>query len=534
MPLADRIGQMIMVRYPDTDILEKMLAAGHAGSFYFGMKGKPAQEVAETLNRLQGMAKYPQLVAFGSACTTCGAGLLQGGHMRIGATRSPDIAYRLANIETREQRAYGFHVVDAPVLDVNTNPLNPIINTRALGDDAGLVTRLGVQMLRGIIDGRGCTCTMHFPGHGATADDSHIRVPVDARGLEKLRSVDLLPYLEAIPQGLINGLCTNHVHYSALEAGQPAPSTVSRRVVTELLRHELGYDGVVLSDSLTMKPMKDAYGIEESAILTVLAGHDIILQDYQSDPRITHAALVRAVRDGRIPAAQVDASVRRVMRLKQWLGLFNNRFADVEKLPEQVATQESRQFALQVARAAVTVLENDVIPLQVSDPSKCLVITNGSAEAWDADMGLTFLPSFEKLYRAFESRLPGVQTFTLGEGMSPAELSEAQQRASKAHVVVFGLFTRVLCYHEDSIGLPVQYAELIRQVTGMGKPVVLINCGNPYVMRHLPRADASLCTYDAECPESMQAAVEVLFGDIRSKGKLPVRVSTEYPFGHGL
>ncbi|MCK5802236.1 MAG: hypothetical protein KAI66_05360, partial [Lentisphaeria bacterium] len=377
LSIAQKVGQMTMVRYPDREILETMLKAGTAGSFYFGMKGLSAREVAETLNGLQAMAKVPALIAFGSSTTSCGTGLLHGSQMRIGATRSAEIAYQVGLRETREQRAYGCHMIDAPCLDVNTNPANPIINTRAFSDDPGLVSELGLAMLKGIVDGRGITCGMHFPGHGATAADSHIRVPVDERDAGTLWDLDMLPFRRAIEEGVLNGVCTNHVHYSALAPGPVEPSSISRAVITDLLREKLGYEGLIFSDSLTMKPMKDAYGIAEAAVLTVLAGHDVILQDYQSDPAITLEAVVDAVESGRIPMTQVDASVTRILNRKQWLGLFDNRLVDVERLPERVATATDRAFAMEVARASITALEGEALPLRTPQNADCLVLTYG-------------------------------------------------------------------------------------------------------------------------------------------------------------
>lgn len=534
MTLEEKIGQLIMVRYDDRSLLAEMLAAGHAGSFYFGMKGHSAEAVVGELNRLQGLAKVPAIVAFGFACTDCGTGLLKGNMMRLGATRNPDLVYRMARAETEEQRAYGFHIPGMPVLDVNLEPANPIINTRAFGDEPGLVTDLGLAALRGLRDGRGLSCAMHFPGHGSTRDDSHIRVPVDDRPFETLWDCDLVPYREAIPQGLLNGLCTNHVYYPCLQSGPPAPATISREIVTGLLRNRLGYDGLIMSDSLTMKPMKDAYGIEEAAILTVLSGHDILLQDYQSDPRLTHRALCEAVQSRRIPLAQVEASAARVMQAKHWLGLLQDRFTDPARLPERVATAELKALALEIARQAVTVLEDEALPLRVSDPGRCLVIVNGSEVAWNEDMEYALLPTHERLHRAILRRLPGARTLTLSPEMAPEELTAALQQAREAECVVFGLFTRVLCYHEDSIGLRPPHAALIEQVAGLGKPIALLNFGNPYLMAGLPRAAAALCTYDEDCPESIEAAVEVLFGEVKAQGKLPVKVSTHYPCGHGL
>lgn len=533
LSLEEQVGQLIMVRYPDQDLLREMLAAGHAGAFYFGMKGQSPAQVVATLNDLQRIAKVPAIVAFGFACTDFGTGLVKGNMMRLGATRDPDLVYRMARGETAEQRGYGFHIPGLPVLDVNVEPANPIINTRAFSDDPALVTELGLAALRGVLDGRGVTCTMHFPGHGNTRDDSHIRVPVDERPLETLWELDLLPYRAAFAAGLVNGVCTNHVHYPCLEPGPPAPATISRRIVTGLLRERLGYQGLIMSDSLTMKPMKDAYGIEEAAILTVLSGHDLILQDYQSEPRITHAALVAAVQSGRIPAAQVQASAGRVLRLKQWLGLLDDPYTDPALIPERVATPALKALAQEIAEKAVTVLEDAALPLRVSDPARCLVIANGSDVAWNEDMEYALLPTHERLHRAVRQRLPGAQTLTLSEAMGAEELAAAWQQAQTAEYLVFGLFTRVLCYHEDSIGLKPQYADLIRRVVASGKPCALLNFGNPYLLADLPPAPAALCTYDEDCPESLEAAVAALFGEIKTTGRLPVRVSDRYPRGHG-
>jgi len=559
MTLEEKLGQIIMVRYPDRDILADMLARGWAGSFYFGMKGLSAEEVVGELNRLQTLSKLPALVAFGFACCDCGTGLLQGNLMRLGATRSQDLAYRLGLIETTEQRGYGFHFPGTPVLDVNTEPRNPIINTRAISDDVELVCELGLEVLRGVMDGRGLTCAMHFPGHGATTHDSHIVMPVDDRPFETIWELDLLPYRQGIEQGLINGICTNHNYYPGLlpplchpEEGRrpdegprpfvplrgtqgdnsPRPATVCPEIVTDLLRGRLGYDGIIASDSLTMRPMKDRYGIEEAAILTVLAGHDLILQDYQSDPMITHRALVEAVKSGRIPEAQADASCARVLRLKQWLGLFENRLTDPARIPELVATPENKAFAMELARRAVTCLERAALPLSPADPARVLVIANGSGEAVNVDMDIRHAPAHERLHAAIRRRLPQAQTLTLSERLDPEELAAALQAAREAETVVFGLFTRVLCYHEDSISLAPAYRQVIEQVAGLGKPIVLLNFGNPYIMAALPRAQGALLTYDEDCPESIEACVEALFGEIEATGRLPVRVSERYGFGY--
>lgn len=533
LTLEQKIGQLIMVRYPDRDLLREMLAKGWAGATYFGLKGHSAEAVAETLNELQSLSLIPPLLAFGFACTDCGASLIKGNHMRLGATRDPHLAYRVALLETSEQRALGYHIPGLPVLDVNTNPANPIINTRALSDDPALVTALGLAMLQGVMDGRGVTCTMHFPGHGDTADDSHIRLPVVNRSWEELWEIDLAPYRAAFAAGLVNGVCTNHCHYPALEPGDPVPATISPRLITGLLREQMGYDGFVMTDSLTMKPMKDRYGIEEAAILSVLAGHDMILQDYASEPRLTHEALLQAVHSGRLPLAQVDASVRRILQVKEWLGLFTEPLVDGDQVGERVATAEHQALALEVARRAVTVLEKDALPLRFSDPAKVVVLANGRDVAYNADMDIRHLPAHQRLLAALGERVPQAQMLALSEQFEADELQQARELMAGAEVIIAGLFTRVLCYDEDAIGLPGPYAALLQEALAGTAPVVLLSFGNPYVLGHLPPAAGALCTYDEDCEESVTAAVEALFGDLQPTGKLPVRISERYPFGWG-
>jgi beta-N-acetylhexosaminidase len=533
---AEKIGQMLMVRYPDRGILEAMLRDGTAGSFYFGMKGLSAPAVAETLNRLQAMAKFPALIAFGSATTSCGAGLLRGSQMRLGATRSAELAYQVAYREAREQRAYGCHLIDSPCLDVNTNPANPIINTRAFGDQPELVTELGLAMLQGIVDARAVTCGMHFPGHGATADDSHIRVPVDRRDAETLWRVDLLPWRRAIAANLLNAICTNHVHYPALAPGRVEPSTVSRAVITGLLRERLGYQGLILSDSLTMKPMKDEFGIEEAAIRTVLAGHDIILQDYQSDPAITLRALVGAVDSGRIPVAQIDAAVARILALKGWLGLFEQPLVDVSRLAERVATPDDRAVAVQVARLAVTALETAGLPLRLPAGAESVVITHGGSAGSGNDaqsVSAAGAPGVPGFLHAMRQRLPGVRHLAVRAEHAGPDAEAAWAAARAAHTVIFALFPRVVCYHEDSVRLAPPVVELIRRTAGAGPQVVLLVFGNPYVLQDLPRAHTTLCAYDHDCPESIEATVAALFGEIPAPGRLPVTLPGAYAFGAG-
>jgi beta-N-acetylhexosaminidase len=416
---------------------------------------------------------------------------------------------------------------------VNLNPDNTIINLRSLGDDVELVTMLGAAIAQGTLDGGAAPIFMHFPGHGATRGDSHIDMPEAARTLAELEAVELKPFAELIRRGLARVICTNHCYYPALEPQRKIPATLSRTIVTGLLREKLGYQGVIISDSLTMRPIKDNYGIEEAAIETVRAGHDLILQDYNSDPKITIDALARAVRQGRIPPAQVEQSVLRVWKLKQELGLFEQRLVDPARIPQVFSTKTSAEIARRIARESVTLLENQLPPLRPGDRPQIVVISNGSAAAVDEDNAVRHSPTNHRLNEQFRQRLPGGQAIVLSTAMKPEEIERAFTAAQKADVVVVGLFTRVRSYVEDAIRLDKTYRALIERIVAAGRKVALLNFGNPYVLADLPRPAFCLCTF-SDANDSLDAAVAVLFGELKPQGKLPVRISDRYPFGCGL
>jgi beta-N-acetylhexosaminidase len=492
----------------------------------------PIGEVADLLNRFQRASKYPLVFGWSGICYHGGTDLRLYELMRIGATRSAELARLAGKAEAQEARAVGFHVVGAPVMDVNTNPNNPIINLRAFSDNADLVIELGSALCRGALEGGALPILMHFPGHGASGSDSHIAAPVIERTLEELESVDFRPFEAAFRQGIAPLVCTNHCHYPALEPGDKIPATLSRKIITGLLREKMRYEGVIMSDSLTMRAIKTPYGIEEGAIQTVLAGHDMILQDYETDPRITLEALYKAARDGRIPMAQIEASLRRVLKAKQSLGLFKNRFVDPGRLAEHLATAEHKALARRIACESVTVLEHRGLPPR-GGAARVLLISNGTVATIEEDLNIKHTPANEHLLQRLRHRAPRTEALTLGSNIGPAEVRRAMAAAQEADVVVAGLFSRVRAYAEEGIRLQASYRELLRQVAGIGKTNVFINFGSPWTILDLPKPDILLCTY-GDALDSVEASLEVLFGEIKPRGLLPVNVSKAYPFGYGL
>lgn len=532
LALEQQVGQMVIARLPDWPLMEKYARQGLISGMTPSLTKLGPTEVAEFTNRLQKLSPIPLLFGWGGISYQGGTPVDLQRTMRLGATRNRELCRQAGRIEAVEARALGFQLAGTPVLDVNLNPENTIINLRSIGDQVDLVTQLAAEIAQGTLVGGAAPIFMHFPGHGATRGDSHIEMPVAQRTVAELEAVELRPFAELIRHGLARVICTNHCHYPALDP-ERKPATLSRKIITGVLREKLGYQGVIMSDSLTMKPIKDNYGIEEAAILTVVAGHDLILQDYNSDPKITIDALARAVRQHRIPLAQVERSVQRVWKLKQDLGLFGQCLVDPSRIPQVFATKESAEVARRIARESVTLVENRLDRLRAGEPRKVVVISNGSSATVDEDNAFKHSPTNHHLNQQIRQRLPGAQNVVLSTAMKPEELDRAYRLAEQAAVVVCGVFTRVRSYVEDAIKVPKPFRTLIERLATGERKVVLLNFGNPYVLADLPQAAFSLCTF-SDTADSIDAAVAVLFGELKPQGRLPVRISDRYPFGHGL
>ncbi len=532
LTLEQQVGQLVIARLQDWSLMERYAKQGLISGMTPSLTKRSLAEVAEFTNRFQRLSPIPLLFGWGGHSYAGGAEVRLNQVMRLAATRSADLCRQAARLEARQSRAVGFQLASTPNLDVNLNPENTIINLRSLGDNVDLVIELGSALARGTLEGGTAPIFMHFPGHGASSGDSHMEMPEVARSLAEMEAVELQPFAELIRRGLARVICTNHCYYPAWEPSRKIPATLSRAIITGVLREKLGYTGVIMSDSLTMRPIKDQYGIEEAAIETVAAGHDLILQDYNSDPKITIDALARAVRQGRIPLAQVEQSVRRVWKLKEELGLFQNRLVDVAKVPEVFDADAHAELVQRIARESVTVLENRGGTLRAGEPREVLVISNGSSATVEQDMAVKHSPTNRCLNQRIEQRVPGVKTLVLSTSMERAEIDAAWAAVQRAEVVVFGLFTRVRSYVKEAIRLAEPYRQLIERAAGAGRNTALLNFGNPYVMGELPKAGFALCTFsDAE--ESIEAAVQVLCGEVKAQGKLPVRISDAYPFGYG-
>ncbi|WP_353952383.1 glycoside hydrolase family 3 protein [Knoellia sp. S7-12] len=444
------------------------------------------------------------------------------GSMALGAGRSTTDARTAAAITGKELRALGVNTNFAPVADVNVNPLNPVIGTRAFSSNPALTADMVAAQVAGYQeDGKVSASAKHFPGHGDTATDSHVAFPVITHTREQWEEMDAPPFKAAIAQG-IDMIMTAHLNFPALDdSGDPA--TLSKPILTDLLRNELGYKGVIITDSLEMQGVRDRYGDAEVAVRALEAGADQLLMT----PVMTKAfpAVVAAVKSGRISQTDLDAKVRRVLEQKVRRGIVNDHMVDAAAIDSVVGTPEHLAAADAVTNRTGTLVRNDdaVLPIAAAD-KKVLVTGYG-------DVATTTLAA--ALDRAGSTSTK----VTTGAAPNDAQIaSSVAAAAGKDYVVVNTMKAWDTAVTDKKAG----QQRLVKALQDTGVPVIVVATRDPYDIAYLPGTRTYLATYSYNAV-SMESAAKIITGAVAPTGKLPVDIPTKgdpnvvlYPFGHGL
>ena len=534
MTVEEKVGQLIAVRFTggfrngDSEYLralESLVVKQKVGGLI--LFGGEVYETAELVNSFQKLARVPLLFASdferGVGNQITGATLFPP-LMSLGAAGSEELAYQMGRITALEGRAVGIPMTYAPVLDVNINPDNPIINTRSAGEDPALVSRIGLAFLRGCQENGMIATAKHFPGHGDTAQDSHLLLPTIAGDLSRLEAVELAPFKAAVDAG-VRAVMTSHLFVPALDPTPGLPATLSPAILTGLLREKLGFKGLIATDALEMAGITNTFTTEEAALKAVLAGVDLLL--LPPEPEKVAAYLAAAARDGRIPAERLDASVRRILEAKAALGLHRNRFVRIEDLRAKIAPRAFQDQALRTFEAAVTLVKNekDVLPL-AGTPLKIAVVSL-SSDPGDYYAGRAFVAEMKK-------RNPGLLAFYADGDTGQEDLDAAAAQCAQADAVVFALFSR-LTSSKGSVDLEPKHAALVNKLAAAhgGPAVVAVSFGSPYFLRHFPSVQAYVCMY-RNTPETQALAARALFGEMDITGRLPVSLPGLFPVGHGI
>ena len=539
LSLRERVGQMVFVWVlgdythaddPSFTAVRRWITTDRVGGMTMSL-GSPI-EVAAKVDALQRLAPVPLLVSsdlepalnrlvggvFLPYMMTGGSATVFPSNMAIGASGRESDAYAAGRVIGREARAVGITVVFAPTVDVNSNPANPVINTRSFGEDAQAVAGLSAAFVRGLQDAGVVATAKHFPGHGDTDTDSHLALPVVQSDRNRLDRVELVPFRAAI-EARVGAIMTAHIALPAL--GQPAtPATLAPEVVDGLLRDSLGFDGLIFTDALSMEGIGQGYTVERSAVLAVQAGADVLLKPGSVTAAID--AVVGAVERGEIAAERIAASTRRILALKARLGLDQRPRVDLDALRSIVGAPDHWRVATDIAARAITLLRDSAALVPVAPTGRVTVVT--------------YAPELELLAgRAFAAEVraqaPGATFVRIGPATSADDLALIGSRiAGHDHVIVT---THVRTIEGEGRSAIAPHVATWIDEMATRYPVVLVANGNPYVIRQMPRVGSYVATFGID-PSLERAAARALFGAAPFLGRSPISLPGFFTRGAGL
>jgi beta-N-acetylhexosaminidase len=546
MSLDDQVGQLVMVgvygHYFSVESDEYIRLAHMVRDRGVGgviVWPGDVMATAQRLNSLQRLARIPLLVSGdferGVAMRVRRATPFPDA-MAIGATGNPQYAHDVAYAIAREARAIGVHVNFAPVADVNTNPMNPVINTRSFGDSPALVKEMVAAFVRGSLKGGELPTLKHFPGHGDTGVDSHLEMPVLRLSRSRLDSVELDPFRAGIDAGA-PAVMIAHLSVPALDSANALPASLSTRIVTGVLREEMHFEGLVLTDAMDMRGVSRDYSAGEAAVKAVKAGADVVLMP--PDEETALSALIAAVRSGEISKERVETSVRKILSFKQKLGLDTARVVDLDHIDEVVEIREHQMLARAVARDAVTVLRNKgaLIPLAPTGHRRVVSVVLSDSEDSRVYVNRPDVHSSTEqvgsyFHKLLHQRNGHIDVHRLNPQSDDEEFDRALGSVRRADLLLLSAFVRVRT-STGRISLPTQFLPFLKRVETASVPTVVLLFGSPYVAPLFPNANALVCTYGDTEPQ-VEAAVEALFGEVSISGKLPVNIQGSFTSGSGI
>jgi beta-N-acetylhexosaminidase len=562
LTLDEKIGQLIVPSFEsnflstdsDTfDALARLVREYHVGGFHVFGASQPAPPVllnpgygtvilgqpmsaAFLVNRLQALSAIPLL---NTADFETGAGFRLFGatafprQMAMGAiARGDDL--RLVREEARitaiESRAMGIHVNFAPVADVNNNPRNPVINTRSYGEDPARVAALVGAYVQGARDGGMIATIKHFPGHGDTDVDSHIGLPVVTFDRARLDRLELVPFRQGVAEGA-GAVMAAHIELPSLDATPSTPATFSAPVLRRLLRDELGFGGLVYTDSMSMDAVAKMLPPDEGAVRAVLGGADLVL--HSPDAIAAFKGVKAAVAAGRISEARIDESVERVLRAKASLGLHERRAIDLDAVPQSVGGRAHQAVAQEASARSITLVKDErrQVPLAVPRDTPVLYLSVVDyPSGWQiAAPGRAFIPELKK-------RWPQVTAIEVSDHTPLSELDLVRATASRYGAIVASVYVRATS-GSGRLDLAEPLVRLLRDLgrssTRSSTPMVTTFFGNPYVAAGMSELPAVLLTYDFyDMAEA--SAVRAIAGEAAIGGKLPIALPGYFPLGHGI
>ena len=541
MSVDEKIGQLLFTTYHgsftprDAAAYRNMMhdvEVLHVGGFINITQGSPlgiiksqVYPTAILTNQLQAKSKLPLLIGADFERGT-GMRLNEGTSfptaMALAAAGDPQDAYTMGKITALEARAVGIQWIYAPDADVNNNPGNPIINTRSFGEDPDRVAQFVSAFVRGVEENGGLATAKHFPGHGDTAADSHIDLPVIRADRDRLEKLELVPFRAAIAAGA-GSVMTGHLSVPALEPDADTPATLSQSILTGVLRNELRFEGLVVTDAMDMGGITTRFAPGEAAVRAVLAGADALLMP--PVPDAAFEALQQAVKSGRVSRERLDASVRRILLAKARLGLNKNRLVDLDAINEHFGTVARQNEAQQISDRGVTLLRdtNHLLPLDGTKPTRALLL------AFYADPEV--YPG-EDLEHELRSRFDSLTTLRADTRFVKADTLKLPAPDSY-DVAILALFVRV-SDRKGNVDVPAEQQAVAEQIYKTGKPVITVGLGSPYLIERFSQAQTWLSAFGISDVAQISIA-RALFGQIPIHGRVPVTIpGSDLKAGSGI
>ncbi|SOC79372.1 beta-glucosidase [Salinimicrobium sediminis] len=521
----ERIAQLIMVAaYSNRgeehrqEILKLINEQKIGGLIFF--QGDPESQV-KLMNEYQEASKVPLL---GAIDAEWGLGMRLDNtisypfQMALGAIQDEDLLYELGTEVARQIRRTGLHLNFAPVVDVNNNPNNPVINYRSFGEDKYNVARKATAYMRGMQDGQLLTTAKHFPGHGDTDTDSHYALPQINHPVVRLDSLELYPFKEILKAG-IGGVMVAHLNIPALDS-TGVPSTLSKPIITGLLKEELGFEGLIVTDAMNMKGVTE--GNEPGVVDkdAILAGNDLLEFTVEVPKAISE--IRKAINQRLISQKEIDARVRKILAVKQWVGLNNYKPIETKEIMRELNTPEAIYLNRRLAEASLTVLKNDnnTIPVQGLDSLRIASVSFGT-------MKKTAFQETLELYA-------GITHFNLPVNASEIMVKTLQDQLQNYDLVISGIhdFSK---FPRNTLRLNEDVLQLIKDLASKENSIFAF-FKNPYVLNKIDGIEdsAGLLVAYQDSPETQEVAAQLIFGGIGANGKLPVSVGEKFKAGDGL
>jgi beta-N-acetylhexosaminidase len=513
LSLKEKIGQLFLCGFeglvPTKDILKLIEEYGIGGVILFRRNLRDAHQVKILSDKLQQQSEIPLFISIdqeGGMVVRLEEGVtVMPGAMAQGAAGNVQLTMEAARWSGAELREIGINMNFAPCLDVNNNPLNPVIGVRSYGEDPVRVAELGNAAIKGYREGGVVAVAKHFPGHGDTATDSHHELPSVPHNIERLNAVELLPFRSAIEQG-VDAIMTAHVVFPAFES-EDVPATLSQKILTGLLRDQLGFEGVIVTDCLEMNAISETIGVARGAVEAIKAGADLVLVSHRIvRQKAALEAVMEAVMTGEISEARIDEAARRIWSLKQSRGLFES---------ETPVTNAARaaEVKRQLSEAAVTVVKGGS-ELPLSRGGKSVVVWT---EARVGTEVVEVIAQEWTLGTAMAEAGYEVQEIRIATDPTAEEAEEVRQATMGCSTVVFASY---------DAGFSVGQKELIRELSAnTNYKFVWVSTRTPYDLLAVPEAPIYLCTYENK-PAMMTALAGVLSGRLPVQAKLPVTIGS--------